>query len=681
MHTEFSIPDSLTLHRLSLRTLQTLNNNINNGTGLGNTSLPHSGKAMSYLTHSSKTTINKVAIATSSLSVFTSAIAFYYFIRMEKRYRHRLIMVNITGDLLRAVWFFISSAVSLSNHQPSEKSALCQMTGYFLSMGHELTDFSVLFITIHGAIQIYRPTVDIHDPSYGLNPYRVWVNSFLAIIPIIFASLAFINPSGGYTTGGSVCWLPIRPFWYRLALSWIPRYIVFVAIISISACVYYHVGKEFKSFKQVWILPIKTTPEIKEQAPAREYFEKPTASRHLSAMSSVAPDVITSTPVLESQPDGHRRSSLPEIAYAPQSPSRMYHSTRRHTANPDQISVPIGQSAHLKEDKIKGLNFLPRSKILADTAEALRRESIVTNSTISTKLSTATAPVQQQRSSFRLPSNPFKNGSIDWSGRKSLSADADLERNISEVTAIQLLEAKRQTIMFQLRMNFVYPIIYMVLWIAPFILHCMQYKTKYAMNAPPALATLATVCISSMGFANSIVFLLREKPWRLVEPTGWSIKHVPCCGKPASENEEPDLPSKRTSKRISEASHVALAPESNREGRRRSSTSTTGSKVFAAFRPPKTQKPVKQLHAGFSPRGRARMRLAFERADRRAARYSADSTEVPQGYVGPVVTKDGVAAERNWWDAVNDGDDGYAESPLGEIHAEASSHPHEERSK
>jgi hypothetical protein len=48
-------------------------------------------------------------------------------------------MINVAGDFLRAFWFSVNSVVILSGGQLPDKSALCQISGYFMSMGYELT--------------------------------------------------------------------------------------------------------------------------------------------------------------------------------------------------------------------------------------------------------------------------------------------------------------------------------------------------------------------------------------------------------------------------------------------------------------------------------------------------------------------------------------------------------------
>lgn len=62
------------------------------------------------------------------------------------------------------------------------------------------------------------------------------------------ASLAFINPDWAYLSQGALCTLPIRPFWYRLALAWIPRYLIALIIIGLAIAIYAYVGFEFRSY-------------------------------------------------------------------------------------------------------------------------------------------------------------------------------------------------------------------------------------------------------------------------------------------------------------------------------------------------------------------------------------------------------------------------------------------------
>ena len=62
------------------------------------------------------------------------------------------------------------------------------------------------------------------------------------------AGLLFVNPTAGYISNGPFCSLPLRPYWYRLALAWIPRYLIGFIILGLAVAIYTHVGFEFRAF-------------------------------------------------------------------------------------------------------------------------------------------------------------------------------------------------------------------------------------------------------------------------------------------------------------------------------------------------------------------------------------------------------------------------------------------------
>ena len=188
------------------------------------------------------------------------------------------------------------------------------------------------------------------------------------------ASLAFIAGDHAYLEQGAFCTLPVRPFWYRLALSWVPRYIILLFILSVYLIVYAYVRLKFKNF-----------------------------DAHLSGASGS---------IDASYVDGN-----------------------------------------LEE--------------------------------------------------------------LDGSGRTGSHPS---------------LRERHSAIKRQLRYMFVYPVIYLVLWVVPFISHCYGYKQA---QTPYPLSTAAIVSYTLQCGADCIVFLTREKPWRRVEPmwvpnwrmSGFKSKH------------------------------------------------------------------------------------------------------------------------------------------------------------
>jgi G protein-coupled receptor GPR1 len=73
---------------------------------------------------------------------------------------------------------------------------------------------------------------------------------------------------------------------------------------------------------------------------------------------------------------------------------------------------------------------------------------------------------------------------------------------------------ERARIHKQLRLIFIYPLVYILMWMIPFVSHCMNYSDKWAANPLYGLSVTSTICITLMGFVDSLIFSLRERPWR-----------------------------------------------------------------------------------------------------------------------------------------------------------------------
>jgi hypothetical protein len=80
---------------------------------------------------------------------------------------------------------------------------------------------------------------------------------------------------------------------------------------------------------------------------------------------------------------------------------------------------------------------------------------------------------------------------------------------------INALAVRRKFHLRQLRTLFIYPIVYLLMWMIPFVSHCMQYWNKWATRGPPfPVVLLSTICLTSMGAVDCIIFSVREQPWR-----------------------------------------------------------------------------------------------------------------------------------------------------------------------
>lgn len=100
----------------------------------------------------------------SAISLCASVIGFYWFFRMDKRFRHRyspvisaklcmltadnrLIMILLYGDLIRGFWYFTMAIYSFKRGAPQTKTAMCQVSGFFIQYATETS----------GRIKQYHP--------------------------------------------------------------------------------------------------------------------------------------------------------------------------------------------------------------------------------------------------------------------------------------------------------------------------------------------------------------------------------------------------------------------------------------------------------------------------------------------------------------------------------------------
>jgi G protein-coupled receptor GPR1 len=137
---------------------------------------------------------------------------------------------------LKAVWYFVFPLVVFVGGPVSSTSNFCQASGFLLAFAIEASDMAILLIALHSTLCILRSDSTIG--ASGLYRYRNWIYPMWLGPPLLAASLAFINNEEAYTVAGTFCYLPKRPFWYRLALSWVPRYLIISLILIMYVWIY-----------------------------------------------------------------------------------------------------------------------------------------------------------------------------------------------------------------------------------------------------------------------------------------------------------------------------------------------------------------------------------------------------------------------------------------------------------
>lgn len=200
-----------------------------------------------------------LAVASSTTSIVFCLVAFYFFLAIDPRrlvFRHQLIFFLIFFDLLKAVILLLYPSRVLTHLTAYFNDRFCQVVGFFSATAIEGADIAILSFAVHTFLLIFQPqlSVKVHNSNRtegGLYRFRYYVYVLSFIIPLFLASLAFINHAG-YSSFVCWCYLPQQPIWYRLVLSWVPRYVIVVLIFTVYGSIYFHVIREFKTLGGVF---------------------------------------------------------------------------------------------------------------------------------------------------------------------------------------------------------------------------------------------------------------------------------------------------------------------------------------------------------------------------------------------------------------------------------------------
>ncbi|KAK6458843.1 G protein-coupled glucose receptor regulating Gpa2-domain-containing protein [Scheffersomyces xylosifermentans] len=200
-----------------------------------------------------------LATSSSCASITLCLAAFYAFLAIDPRrliFRHQLIFFLLFFDMLKAIILLLYPTRVLTHSSSYYNDNFCQVVGFFTATAIEGADIAILAFAVHTYLLIFKPslTTKVKNSTRtegGLYKYRLWVYAASFLIPIVLASLAFVNGTG-YISLVCWCYLPQRPLWYRFVLSWVPRYCIVIIIFVFYAFIYYHVIKEFKTLGGVF---------------------------------------------------------------------------------------------------------------------------------------------------------------------------------------------------------------------------------------------------------------------------------------------------------------------------------------------------------------------------------------------------------------------------------------------
>lgn len=432
-------------------------------------------------------------------------------------------MLLIISDIFKAMWILIFPAVELVQGKIQTTENLCQVTGFFFAVGIELSDLSVSLIAIHTALYIFRG-------NQGLYVYRKAAYALTAIIAIVMAALAFAE-SPGYVNTGQFCYLPYTPLWKRLLLSWIPRMLALVTILILCIAIYIYVRVWMHKFASSASNSRNTQSLSTESEMARSDFMQQHATP-----GPPTPLFLGGADHDHNQADsyfGNLGSNQSTLLSSPQQNHGwgMAHPSQLHSGRASrrgsawtwasynfgaEPASPTTHSARLSTDAA-------HSSKPTDELQPLPELPTLRLPTFPRGSAGMSGPPQDDHIS-----QAFENGSPPPSPtRKSTisSKISAMKRGSGRLSIVNVLPQRpklrasnviktREKILRQVRLLFIYPIVYFAVWILPFIV----YLTGYGRTVPFDLRLVSIVSLSIQGLVNALVFSLKEKPWRHARP-------------------------------------------------------------------------------------------------------------------------------------------------------------------
>jgi G protein-coupled receptor GPR1 len=510
----------------------------------------HASNNTSNISDSQVLALEAVSVTFATISVFAAFIAFYWFVRMRRSFRQDLIMLLIQSDMMKAFWLMISPIIYFiagPDGPINSNSAFCQISGFFLTTAIEASDIAVLMIAIHSALYILR--IQTPGGETGLHPYRRYAYIIWLVVPLVMAAVIPITGSR-FADNGPFCYLPGSPGWYRVYLSWVPRYIIFGIIFFVYAFLYVYVAWRFRklrldqkraSFQSMGspksqlqrFAAIPPTPPLtynglldlsNAQTPMEIRRERRnSATSDVSTLKLNEPTPTPGAPPVQEEPQSHEVWNWVMADH-------------EGATNPAPRRDATGPALPAQLTDVVGSPDI-------DTPAVTRPQPVAPRISHS-----GTVPVTQTPKP-RIPPGRQSFGKPFWQRPLSFASDtvistaprisSMLQRDTPEITdggessfpslyaplsvTEDSLRKSRDKMNRQLRLLFVYPLIYIIAWVAPFVSHVYKYQnpTGVSMQEPygAMVVSIASLCFGAA--VDCIFYTAWEKPWRFSRVGFW----------------------------------------------------------------------------------------------------------------------------------------------------------------
>ncbi|ODQ53935.1 hypothetical protein SAICODRAFT_6716 [Saitoella complicata NRRL Y-17804] len=381
-------------------------------------------------------------------------------------FRHQLIFLLFVSDFCKATWEMIFPAVALSRGMISADSSFCQAAGFFSETFIEATDFAVFVIALHTALYVFLPHKQTGQEG-GLYPYRNWVFTVWALLSILLASLVFAGE--GYVPLPNWCYIPVKPIAWRMALTWGPRFFIIGFVLVLYLALYIYVKSRFRSIRKDIHHPSLLSEDLPEPAGAAVGREgrRPSQDAGIAMLDThgLLGDVSEEAPP---QPPQSKSASASQRRH--RNFSAISLTSRRTSSAPLEHPVLAQDSAHGSTPSPLPLDIPAAEELTIGPFPGQRHPDPTTTSTQQAHLNQPLTPMQE-------------------------------------------LHKRHLLVIRQLRLLFIYPIVYLFLWIIPFVLYVFQLSSESVTKPIFVLHTISSGVIPLHGFVDVMVFVTKEKPY------------------------------------------------------------------------------------------------------------------------------------------------------------------------
>lgn len=462
----------------------------------------------------------------------------------------------VISDFMKSIWFMLYDIVSITaGKELPSASIFCQVSGFFLAIGIEASDAAVFLIALHWTVYIFWP--NRAGGESGLYPYRHSAYAFFAIWSILMASLPFVDGIPAYVNSGQSCYLPLTPLWYRAALSWIPRYINLLAILVMYGSSYIYIRRKMNRYsKRSSDFPVgqhdihgPPTPPLmshglipsspdssrrpssalpstgmlnKERSPVRPTDQLKMLNTFKVKFEKLHVDMRArgpwSWPGFESENGMESLSNPPSGAVSPCgmiSPGTAIVGPILDSTSAHEIDTPL-EHPRAARFKRKSPNETPPITGFSSTRPQSFYHRPLPNTVVIEDYAGASFTLGRNRAHAGSQVNIFtmlQQGPLAMAGSDSGTSSPIIALD-QETFESGGISRTRGQLRRQLRYLFLYPAVYACIWVFPFISDMSIYNKSLQEHGPFWVLLCSLISLSVQGLANSLVFYIREKPWR-----------------------------------------------------------------------------------------------------------------------------------------------------------------------